>query len=78
MIGPALPQRDRPSLWAKYCRLMLIFFKPWRNVEDLCEGHPSWPKAFDVFLRSPTCTQTAQTLMRNMQVFHECKDSRDE
>ncbi|TEB33499.1 hypothetical protein FA13DRAFT_1627074, partial [Coprinellus micaceus] len=78
IIGPALPRRDRPPVRAKYCRLMLILFKPWRTVEDLRAGYASWPEAFDAFLQSPECPPDAKTVMRNMQAFHECKDSRDE
>jgi hypothetical protein len=34
-IGPGIPRRDKPDMRARYCRLMLIFFKPWRQASDL-------------------------------------------
>ena len=34
-IGPAIPRRDRPEVYEKYARLMLILFKPWRTEADL-------------------------------------------
>lgn len=40
-IGPGIPRRDKPELRARYCRLMLIFFKPWRQASDLREEFQS-------------------------------------
>ncbi|KAJ7488751.1 hypothetical protein B0H11DRAFT_1720287 [Mycena galericulata] len=34
-IEPAIPRRDKSNLRARYCRFMLIFFKPWRHASDL-------------------------------------------
>ncbi|KAJ7805335.1 hypothetical protein B0H14DRAFT_2256627, partial [Mycena olivaceomarginata] len=34
-IGPAIPRHDKSNLRARYFRLMLIFFKPWRHASDL-------------------------------------------
>ena len=34
-IGPSIPRRDRKELKDKYCRLMLILFKPWCHAKDL-------------------------------------------
>ncbi|KAJ7717503.1 hypothetical protein B0H14DRAFT_2303934, partial [Mycena olivaceomarginata] len=34
-IGPGIPRRDKAETYARYCRLMLIFFKPWRHANDL-------------------------------------------
>ena len=74
-IGPAIPRRDRPELYAKYTRLMLILFKPWRSEADLCGGAASWPDAFDCFLKS--CAKETRKVMDNMQILHECKDSKN-
>ncbi|KAJ7788372.1 hypothetical protein B0H14DRAFT_2628338 [Mycena olivaceomarginata] len=46
-IGPGIPRRDKKKLREKYCRLMLIFFKPWRHAQDLKKEHSSWEDAFD-------------------------------
>jgi len=74
-IGPALPRRDREHLYARYCRLMLILFKPWRVVGDLRDDDQAWPSAFEVFLE--TCDQNTKRILDNMQVMHECKDAKD-
>ena len=74
-IGPAIPRRDRPELYAKYARLMLILFKPWRKEADLREDAASWPEAFDKFQKS--CTEETRKVMDNMQILHECKDSKN-
>ena len=73
-IGPAIPRRDRPELYAKYARLMLILFKPWRKSTDLHGDAASWPDAFDEFLK--LCPKETQKVMDNMQILHECKDSK--
>ena len=74
-IGPALPRRDRPELYAKYARLMLILFKPWQKEADLRGDSTTWTEAFEEFQKS--CTKETRKVMDNMQILHECKDSKD-
>lgn len=75
-IGPAIPRRDRPELYEKYARLMLIFFKPWRTEADLRGDSASWSEAFNEFLSMGSCTNETRKVMNNMQILHECKDSK--
>ncbi|KAJ6485266.1 hypothetical protein DFH09DRAFT_949036, partial [Mycena vulgaris] len=75
-IGPGIPRRDKEHLREKYCRLMLIFFKPWRHAKDLKESYPSWEGAFNDFVK--TCSRSVLYKMDNMQILHECRDSRDD
>ncbi|KDQ54423.1 hypothetical protein JAAARDRAFT_135819, partial [Jaapia argillacea MUCL 33604] len=56
-------------------RLMLILFKPWRSVRDLRKNGESWKEAFVNFL--PECPARLKAIMDNMQIWHECRDSRD-
>jgi hypothetical protein len=74
-IGPALPRRDRPDMYERYCKLMLIFFKPWRNLSDLKEGQDTWELAFNNFRDS--AEERVLRVIENMQRLHECRDSRD-
>ena len=50
-IGPHIPRRDKKNQYPKFCRLMLIFFKPWQDVADLREDGQSWPNVFCEFMR---------------------------
>ncbi|KAF9053995.1 hypothetical protein BDP27DRAFT_1242482, partial [Rhodocollybia butyracea] len=75
LIGPAVPRQDRPAVWTRYCRLMLILFKPWKNLADLLMPHSTWSSAFEQFQAS--CDERILGYMRNMQILHECRDSRD-
>ncbi|KAJ3850144.1 hypothetical protein EV368DRAFT_45910, partial [Lentinula lateritia] len=75
-IGPAIPRRDRIEARPRYCRLMLMFFKPWRTGLDLRETEQSWEDAFNVFIES--CSDRMKDIMENMQLLHECRDSRDD
>ena len=72
-IGPALPRRDRPEIYSKYARLMLILFKPWRTEADLRGDADDWPEAFSEFVKS--CEPKTRQILNNMQLLHECKDS---
>ena len=72
-IGPALPRRDRPEVYPKYARLMLILFKPWRTEADLRGDADDWFEAFSKFAES--CTSETRKVLDNMQLLHECKDS---
>ena len=74
-IGPALPRRDQTDVRARYCRLMLILFKPWRTVADLRALPVSWETSFDVFVQ--TINEHHKQVLDNMQILHECRDSRN-
>ncbi|KAJ4473214.1 hypothetical protein C8R41DRAFT_711055, partial [Lentinula lateritia] len=74
--GPAIPRRDRKEVWPRYCRLMLMFFKPWRTGTDLRNEGQGWEEAFEMFLVS--CLVRIKEVMENMQILHECRDSRDD
>ncbi|KAJ7018892.1 hypothetical protein C8F04DRAFT_976470, partial [Mycena alexandri] len=74
-IGPALPKRSDPALVEKHARLMLILFKPWRHAVDLREPGQKWSEAYQEFLL--TCPREHVDRIENMQLLHECKDSRD-
>ncbi|KAJ8582753.1 hypothetical protein M405DRAFT_692565, partial [Rhizopogon salebrosus TDB-379] len=74
--GPAIPQRDREYVYPKYCRLMLILFRPWRTVSDLKHVNETWVDAFHSF--KLTCSEYILHILDNMQILHECKDNRDD
>ncbi|KAJ6495867.1 hypothetical protein DFH09DRAFT_835146, partial [Mycena vulgaris] len=74
-IGPALPRRDQPSSLEKHARMMLILFKPWRHTSDLRDPSQAWSEAYAQFLQ--VCPEDIIQCIDNMQILHECKDSRD-
>ncbi|KAJ7177007.1 hypothetical protein C8R46DRAFT_834422, partial [Mycena filopes] len=74
-IGPALPRRDTPASVEKHARLMLILFKPWRHADDLRHSQQSWSEAYQQFWE--TCTPDIRECIDNMQLLHDCKDSRN-
>ncbi|KAH7931040.1 hypothetical protein BV22DRAFT_999226, partial [Leucogyrophana mollusca] len=75
-IGPGLPRRDRKDSMERYCRLMLVFFKPWRHPHDLRRRGETWSAAFEEF--NAVCPERFKFVMKNMQIMHECRDSRDD
>ncbi|KAF5341970.1 hypothetical protein D9611_001217 [Ephemerocybe angulata] len=78
-IGPAIPRRDsaEPKDHERYSRLMLILFKPWQDLDDLRESSSQpWAEALSDFRQH--CSPANLSRMDNMQVLHECKDSRDD
>lgn len=75
-VGGMLPRRDRPDIYARYCRLMLILFKPWVDVSDLREQDMSWEDAFAQFITN--ASEYIRSVVNNMQLFHECKASGEE
>ncbi|KAJ7740122.1 hypothetical protein B0H16DRAFT_1241292, partial [Mycena metata] len=74
-IGPALPKRSDPAFVEKHARLMLILFKPWRHAVDLRTTGQKWTEAYQEFML--TCPFEHVGRIENMQLLHECKDSRD-
>ncbi|KAJ2912290.1 hypothetical protein MD484_g8126, partial [Candolleomyces efflorescens] len=77
-VGPSIPRRDRPQLYERYCRLMLILFKPWRHPRELKGAAETWADAFTAFKSTSLFTPSVADLLENMQLFHECRDSRDD
>jgi hypothetical protein len=74
-IGPSIPRRDKADTVQKHARLMLILFKPWRHADDLRHNNQSWLEAYQQFVH--TCSPEILECINNMQLLHECKDSRD-
>ncbi|KAJ7438791.1 hypothetical protein B0H11DRAFT_1692619, partial [Mycena galericulata] len=58
-----------------YAHLMLILFKPWRHCSDLISEDQNWVGAYEDFLQD--CSSDVVSVIENMQILHECKDSRD-
>lgn len=74
--GPSLPRRDQPAVYDRYCRSMLILFKAWRSPNDLKVVEQSWSSAFEDFMTD--CPDRINKIINNMQLLHECRDSRDD
>ncbi|KAK0231892.1 hypothetical protein EDD85DRAFT_775477, partial [Armillaria nabsnona] len=74
-LGPGIPRRDRKDVYPRYCRLMLILFKPWSSSHNLREEGQSWVDAFKQF--SESAGPSILKVLDNMQILHECRDSRD-
>ena len=73
-IGPSLPRNDREKMYPRYCRLMLILFKPWVHASDLRDKGQTWPDAFLQY--NKICPDRFKSVMKNIQILHECCDSR--
>ncbi|KAI9059964.1 hypothetical protein FKP32DRAFT_1541803, partial [Trametes sanguinea] len=74
--GPPVPRRDRDTDSERYARLMLVLFKPWRLPTDLCGDGGNWSTCYEQYL--PHMSEENIEVMNNLQLLHECKDSRDD
>ncbi|KAJ6484121.1 hypothetical protein C8R45DRAFT_763253, partial [Mycena sanguinolenta] len=74
-IGPAMPRRDVDGLRQKHACLMLILFKPWRHARALRDNGETWEAAYGRFRCQ--CSRLVLEAIDNIQILHECKDSRD-
>jgi DNA replication protein DnaC len=77
-IDPPLPHRNKDNSQKRYCGLMLILFKPWTSPNDLLNQHTNFKLAFETFLQNIDNFYKWQPLLYNMQLLHECQDSRDD
>ena len=75
-LGHSLPRRDRNESAERHAHLMLILLKPWSDVSSLKPVNTSWMEAYQSFTAS--CDARILQLINNMQILHECKDSRDD
>lgn len=75
LLGPTLPRPDRGLVeYDKWCRAILILFKPWRCLLDLKASGESWSSAFS----RTVFPSNALEVIRNLNLENECKDARDE
>ncbi|KAK0436843.1 uncharacterized protein EV420DRAFT_1281066, partial [Desarmillaria tabescens] len=74
--GVSIPRRDHDNVYTRYCRLMLLLFKPWFHASDLRANGQTWINTFRQFHES--CGTHIVSIMDNMQILHECRDSRDD
>jgi hypothetical protein len=69
----SLPRSDKGDR-EFYCKTMLMFFKPWRQGNELkCTGL-TWSETFNDHI----FTKSQHLLMKNFNVRYECYDARDE
>ncbi|KAJ7086497.1 hypothetical protein C8R44DRAFT_650818, partial [Mycena epipterygia] len=74
LLGDTLPRPDRsPAERERWARAMMIFFKPWRSLDDLKNLGETWADAYD----STEFTYQALQIIQNMNVENQCKDARD-
>ncbi|KAJ6622840.1 hypothetical protein B0H10DRAFT_1787667, partial [Mycena sp. CBHHK59/15] len=76
LLGPTLPRPDRSDEERdRWCRAMLIIFRPWRTLVDLkCPGQ-TWTNTFESV--KAEFTMEALETMRNMNIENECKEAKD-
>lgn len=74
LLGDALPRNDRgPNEREQWCRAMIILFTPWRNASDLLSKDDTWLQRFE----KTAFSESAQSIISNINVENECKDARD-
>lgn len=78
LIGPKPPRQDSKSdsMRLGYSRLMLILFKLCRHASDLIQETQDRTAAFNDFER--VCQPQFARTMSNIQILHECCDSRND
>ena len=77
LIGASVPRRDSSDTYTQFCRLMLIFFKPWRRPANLLHPALLWDDAYNMMITSDMFLHRHFEAINNIQLLHECKDSRD-
>ncbi|KAJ7659696.1 hypothetical protein DFH06DRAFT_989348 [Mycena polygramma] len=74
LLGDRMPRPDRTEAEKdRWCRAMMILFKPWRTLKDLKRPNNSWTAAFE----KTHFNDNARRVMNNMNVENECKDAKD-
>lgn len=75
LLGAVIPRPDGSEEdYEEYCWDMLLLFKPWCTLADLKGGNESWAESFV----QHKFTTEINTIIRNMNVENECKDTRDQ
>ena len=75
-LRASIPRRDRADTKERHTRLMLILLKPWTDFHNLKPVNTSWLEAYNTFVA--TSQPRFIALINNMQILHECRDSRND
>ncbi|KAG1807034.1 uncharacterized protein BJ212DRAFT_1485890 [Suillus subaureus] len=70
--GPWFPSADNSDSCPFYCASMLALLKPWQDVWTLKKTEETFESAFASFISD--APQMVQTIVANIQYFHECAD----
>ncbi|EIW78411.1 hypothetical protein CONPUDRAFT_83833, partial [Coniophora puteana RWD-64-598 SS2] len=74
LLSRDLPKRSGPNAdEEKYCRILLLLFKPWRTFVDLKGGHHTWVDAHNAHTFGPFESHVIQ----NLDVMNECADAKE-
>lgn len=75
LLGRSVGRPDgSQSDYVRWCRAMLILFKPWRSLQCLKRPGQSWVSAYEGYIFPPNLA----AIMKNFGLERECKDARDE
>lgn len=75
LLGSGVGRPDGTDAeYKRWCRSMLILFKPWRSLRDLIPVNIHWIAAFEAY-KFP---EPLVGIMRNFGIERQCKDARDE
>ncbi|KAH7918367.1 hypothetical protein BV22DRAFT_988602, partial [Leucogyrophana mollusca] len=66
------PNRGDEEL-EKFCKVMVLLFKPWRKLSDIKGEYKTWKDAYDSYAFPNHLIK----LIQNVNVENECKDARD-
>ena len=77
LIGRGFPRRSVAESYERYCRLMLILFKPWRHPLNLKSDGLTWQTTLEQMCASNEMNFQHVKIMNNINMLHECKESRD-
>ena len=76
IIGPQIPRAARTDTRERYCRAILTLFRPWRNINHLCQVNQTWNDAFQD--HETDFSDSSKRIIQNIEFLHECKSDRDE
>ncbi len=74
LLGPRLPDKYNPSKYELYCKMILLLFKPFRNVTEILQGKDQYSKAFEIWEKS----QSALQFMEFNQDYYTGKEQFDD
>lgn len=72
-VGTFFPRNDEPETYEYYCCSVLALLKPWRDLAELKESHPTWSAALAQFQH--TMSKEEANIISNLQYYHSSGDA---
>ena len=74
LYGKGVPKKGNANEAERYGLCILMLFKPWETVHDLCGDYESWSSACRAFMNDGSLSPRLRNIIDNIELLHRCSE----